>query len=189
MEELKLYEGRPADCTGRLEKEIRTYDLLDKLGIQFWRTDHGWMKADTMEDCHVIDACLNATVCKNLFLCNRQQTQFYLLMMHGDKPFKTKYLSAQLGCARLSFADEGHMAEYLHTIPGSVSALELMFDAGGTVQLVIDKALLADEYISAHPGLSGSTLRLTREDLLRFVRSVGHEPVIVDLPVEDGAPS
>ena len=72
MEELKLYVGRPADCTGRLEKEIRTYDLLDKLGIQFWRTDHGWMKADTMEDCHVIDACLNATVCKNLFLCNRQ---------------------------------------------------------------------------------------------------------------------
>ena len=54
MEELKLYEGRPADCTGRLEKEIRTYDLLDKLGIQFWRTDHGWMKADTMEDCHVL---------------------------------------------------------------------------------------------------------------------------------------
>ena len=90
MEELKLYEGRPADCTGRLEKEIRTYDLLDKLGIQFWRTDHGWMKADTMEDCHVIDACLNATVCKNLFLCNRQKTNFYLLMMPGDKPFKTK---------------------------------------------------------------------------------------------------
>ena len=84
MEELKLYEGRPADCTGRLEKEIRTYDLLDKLGIQFWRTDHGWMKADTMEDCHVIDACLNATVCKNLFLCNRQKTNFYLLMMPGD---------------------------------------------------------------------------------------------------------
>lgn len=102
MEELKLYEGRPADCTGRLEKEIRTYDLLDKLGIQFWRTDHGWMKADTMEDCHVIDACLNATVCKNLFLCNRQKTNFYLLMMPGDKPFKTKELSHQLGIARLT---------------------------------------------------------------------------------------
>ena len=104
MEELQLYEGRPADCTGRLEKEVRTYDLLDKLGIQFWRTDHGWMKADTMEDCHIIDACLNATVCKNLFLCNRQKTSFYLLMMPGDKPFKTKELSHQLGIARLSFA-------------------------------------------------------------------------------------
>ena len=91
MEELKLYEGRPADCTGRLEKEIRTYDLLDKLGIQFWRTDHGWMKADTMEDCHVIDACLNATVCKNLFLCNRQKDEF--LSAHdarGTSPSKPK---------------------------------------------------------------------------------------------------
>ena len=92
MEQLVLYEGRPADCTGRLEKEVRTYDFLDKLGIHYWRTDHAWMKADTMEDCHVIDACLNAAVCKNLFLCNRQKTNFYLLMMPGNKPFKTKEL-------------------------------------------------------------------------------------------------
>ena len=92
MEELKLYEGRPADCTGRLEKEVRTYDLLDRLGIRFWRTDHAWMHADTMEDCKDIDAVLGAMVCKNLFLCNRQKTNFYLLMMPGDKPFKTKEL-------------------------------------------------------------------------------------------------
>ena len=123
MEELKLYEGRPADCTGRLEKEIHTYDLLDKLGIQFWRTDHGWMKADTMEDCHVIDACLNATVCKNLFLCNRQKTNFYLLMMPGDKPFKTKELSHQLGIARLSFASPEDMEQYLDCTPGSSSIM------------------------------------------------------------------
>ena len=88
--QLELYHGRPEDCTGRLEKEVRTYDLLDKLGIEFWRTDHAFMKADTMEDCKVIDDCLGATVCKNLFLCNRQKTNFYLLMMPGDKPFKTK---------------------------------------------------------------------------------------------------
>ena len=104
MEQLVLYEGRPADCTGRLEKEVRTYDFLDKLGIRYWRIDHAWMKADTMEDCHIIDACLNAAVCKNLFLCNRQKTNFYLLMMPGNKPFKTKELSHQLGIARLSFA-------------------------------------------------------------------------------------
>ena len=107
MEQLVLYEGRPADCTGRLEKEVRTYDFLDKLGIHYWRTDHAWMKADTMEDCHIIDACLNATVCKNLFLCNRQKTNFYLLMMPGNKPFKTKELSHQLGIARLSFLHHG----------------------------------------------------------------------------------
>ena len=182
MEELKLYEGRPADCTGRLEKEIRTYDLLDKLGIQFWRTDHGWMKADTMEDCRKIEEVLGAKICKNLFLCNRQQTEFYLLMMPGEKPFKTKYLSAQLGCSRLSFADDGHMAACLNTVPGSVSALELLFDTEGRVRLVIDRELLADPYYSGHPGISTSTVRLTREELLRYVEGVGHPPIYIDLP-------
>lgn len=177
-----VYTGRPADRRSDVEEAV--YDKLNELGISYTRVDHD--HADTMEDCLLIESTLGARICKNLFLCNRQQTQFYLLMMHGDKPFKTKYLSSQLGCARLSFADEGHMAQYLHTTPGSVSALELMFDQDDKVHLVIDKPLLADEYISAHPGLSGSTLRLTREDLLRFVRAVGHEPVVVDLPEEDG---
>ena len=138
-----------------------------------------------MEDCLAIEKVLGAHICKNLFLCNRQQTQFYLLLMRGEKPFKTKYLSAQLGCSRLSFAEPGHMAELLHTVPGSASALELMFDTEHHIQLVIDKPLLSDEYISAHPGLSGSTLRLKREDLLRFVQATGHEPIVVDLPVEE----
>ncbi len=173
-------QGRPGDR--RSDAEEAVYDRLDELGIPYTRVDHD--HADTMEDCRLIESALGAPICKNLFLCNRRQTQFYLLMMHGDKPFKTKYLSAQLGCARLSFADEDHMAEYLHTVPGSVSALELMFDTGHRVQLVMDRALLEDEYISAHPGRSGSTLRLAREDLLRFVRMAGHEPVVVDLPDE-----
>ena len=103
-------------------------------------------------------------------------------MMPGDKPFKTKYLSAQLGCARLSFADEGHMGEYLETTPGSVSALELLFDRAGKVQLVIDRDLMDDAFISGHPGISTSTLRLRREDLLRYASSTGHEPIYVDLP-------
>lgn len=130
MEQLVLYEGRPADCTGRLEKEVRTYDFLDKLGIHYWRTDHAWMKADTMEDCHVIDACLNAAVCKNLFLCNRQKTNFYLLMMPGNKPFKTKELSHQLGIARLSFASPEDMEQYLDCTPGSSSIMGLMNGPG-----------------------------------------------------------
>ena len=176
-----VYTGRPADR--RTDAEEAVYDKLDQLSISYIRVDHD--HADTMEDCRLIEEKLGARICKNLFLCNRQQTQFYLLMMHGEKPFKTKFLSAQLGCARLSFADADHMAQYLHTPPGSVSALELMFDTEHHIQLVMDKPLMEDEYISAHPGLSGSTLRLTREDLLKFVQSTGHEPVIVDLPVEE----
>ena len=102
---MELLNGRPENCEGRLEKEIRCYDWLDRLGIEYWRTDHPDQAAYTMEACREIDAVLGAMVCKNLFLTNRQHTNFYLLMMHGDKPFKTKELSAQIGSSRLSFAD------------------------------------------------------------------------------------
>ena len=174
----EVYSGPPAE--ERDPNEMAVYAFLGELNIPYLRVDHE--HADTMEACLQIESLLGAKICKNLFLCNRQQTQFYLLMMPGDKPFKTKYLSAQLGCARLSFADEGHMKQYLQTIPGSVSALELLFDTEQKVQLVIDRALLADEFISGHPGISTSTLRLGREDLMRYVASTGHEPICIDLP-------
>ena len=174
------YIGRPDSNEGRSEVETRTYDFLDSLGIQYETVCHE--AAFTMEQCQEIEKTLGVPICKNLFLCNRQQTQFYLLMLPGDKHFKTKFLSAQLGCARLSFADGGHMKELLHTIPGSVSALELLFDTENRVQLVIDRDLMADEYISGHPGLSTSTVRLAREDMLKYVSAVGHGPVYVDLP-------
>ena len=177
---MQLFTGRPQDISDRLERETAVYDLLDRLHIPFERTDHE--PADTMEACSVIDSVLGIVICKNLFLCNRQGTQFYLLMMPGEKPFKTKFLSAQLGCARLSFADAGHMEQYLRTIPGSVSALELLFDTEHRVQLVIDQDLMQDEFISGHPGISTSTLRLKREDMLKFVSAAGHEPVYVQLP-------
>ena len=182
MEELKLYVGRPADCTGRLEKEIRTYDLLDKLGIQFWRTDHGWMKADTMEDCHVIDACLNATVCKNLFLCNRQKTAFYLLCMMPDKPFHTKDLSVQINSSRLSFAPEELLWELLHCAPGSATVLGLANDTENRVQLLIDREVYDAPRFSCHPCICTSTLRLKTADVLEtLLPAIGHAPVIVDL--------
>ena len=173
-----VYTGRPTD--DRIPQELAVYDRLEELNIPYLRVDHD--HADTMEDCLKIESLLGARICKNLFLCNRQQTDFYLVMMPGDKPFKTKFLSAQLGCARLSFADGGHMAQYLQTTPGSVSALELLFDTDRRVQLVIDRALMEDDFISGHPGISTSTLRLAREDLLRYAASTGHEPVYVDLP-------
>lgn len=172
------YTARPTD--DRIPQEFAIYDRLEELGISYVRVDHD--HADTIEICHEVERILGSQICKNLFLCNRQQTDFYLLMMPGDKPFKTKFLSAQLGCARLSFAGDGHLWEYLQTVPGSVSAMELLFDRSNRVQLVIDKDLLADEFISGHPGISTSTLQLKREDMLKFVESTGHSPIYIDLP-------
>jgi len=173
-----IYTGRPTD--DRIPAELAVYDKLDELGIPYARVDHE--HADTIEFCHEVEQVLGSQICKNLFLCNRQQTDFYLLMMPGDKPFKTKDLSPLLGCSRLSFADANHMRDYLNTVPGSVSALELLFDTEHKVRLVIDKALLEDAYISGHPAISTSTLRLKREDLLRFAEAVGHTPTVIDLP-------
>ena len=168
--------------------------VLHKLGsggsstaarIQFWRTDHGWMKADTMEDCHVIDACLNATVCKNLFLCNRQKTNFYLLMMPGDKPFKTKELSHQLGIARLSFASPEDMEQYLDCTPGSSSIMGLANDAENKVQLLMDEDIKAGEYLGCHPCINTSSLKLRTADVLEtFLPAVHHEPIFVHLTGE-----
>ena len=162
-----LLNGRPSDCDGRLEKEIRTYDFLDSLGVDFQRVDHE--EAMTMEVCEAIDVALGATICKNLFLCNRQETAFYLLMMPANKPFKTKDLSAQINSSRLSFANENHMLHFLDITPGSVSVLGLMNDKENKVKLLIDSDILKDEYIGCHPCINTSSIRIRTEDMINKV--------------------
>ena len=178
---LKLEKGRPADCAGRLEKEVRTYDFLDKLNIEYERIDHE--AAMTMEECADVDEALGAMICKNLFLCNRQETTFYLLMIPGDKKFKTKDLSAQIHSSRLSFAKETYMEEFLDITPGSVSVLGLMNDTENAVQLVLDKPIAESVRIGCHPCINTSTLAVSTQDILtKFLPAVRHEPIIVDLP-------
>ena len=178
---MELKKGRPVNTTGRLEREIKVYDLLDRLEIEYERTDHE--EANTMEACNEIDRVLNTIICKNLFLCNRQETQFYLLMMPGDKPFKTKDLSAQIQSARLSFGKPEYMEEFLHIKPGAVSIMGLMNDTANRVQLLIDKPVMESEYIGCHPCVSTSSLKLETEDVLnKFLPAVNHKPIIVELP-------
>ena len=182
MNTSSLRFGRPDDLSERLPKEQRCYELLDSLDIEYARVDHE--HADTIEACHEIESTLGASICKNLFLTNRQQTEFYLLLMPGDKPFKTKLLSKQIGTARLSFASPEHMEQYLDITPGSVSVLGLMND-GGKVHLVIDRDLLKDEFIGCHPCINTSTLRLRTEDVIgKLLPAVGHEYALVELPWE-----
>lgn len=179
--ELKLYKGRPGE--ERIAKEERCYALLDRLGIEYYRVDHE--HADTIEACHGIESALGCKICKNLFLCNRQETEFYLLLMPGDKPFKTKLLSRQIGSSRLSFASAEHMEELLDISPGSVSVLGLMNDVGGRVRLIIDEELLADELLGCHPCINSSTLRIRMSDLTeKLLPAMGHAYTLVTLPWE-----
>ncbi len=179
-----LYDGRPADESGRLPKETRTYDLLDTLGIPYQRLDHS--AAATIDDCHDIDRRLGIDICKNLFLCNAQRTDFYLLMMPGHKKFKTARLSKQIGSARLSFAEAQYMEQFLDITPGSVSILGLMNDTDCRVRLLIDKDVIDHHpYIGCHPCINTSSLRIRTSDLLeKFLPYVNHPYTLVDLPWE-----
>ena len=181
---MELQTGRPANTDGRLEREIRVYDYLDKLGIEYQRVDHE--SAMTMEACEAIDEVLGTLMCKNLFLCNRQKTAFYLLLMPGDKKFKTKELSSQIGSARLSFAEAEDMLKYLDIEPGAVSVMGLMNDKDHGVRLLVDEDVKAGEYIGCHPCVNTSSLKIKTSDIFeKFLPAVGHVAEIVHLVGED----
>lgn len=180
---MELHTGRPADWAERLEKEQRVYDLLEKLEIPFVYVDHP--AAATMDDLGEADAVLGAAICKNLLLCNRQCTEFYLLMLPGSKPFKTKHLSKQIGSARLSFAAPEYMEQFLDITPGSLSVLGLMNDKDNAVQLLIDADLMDSETVGMHPCINTSSLALKTQDLLeKILPAVHHTYRAVDLPWE-----
>lgn len=179
---MELLQGSPADMTGRSEREIRAYAFLDRLGIRFERTDHPDQPATSMEVCAQVDAVLNVHICKNLFLCNRQKTKFYLLIMPGGKPFKTKELSGQMGISRLSFGEEQYMEEFLDIHPGSVSVLGLMNDKDHRVTLIIDEDVLKEEMFGCHPCENTSSIRFPTKDLTeKILPALGITPVIVHL--------
>ena len=179
---MELQKGRPENTDNRLDKEIRVYDFLDKLGVQYQRIDHE--AAMTMEACEEIDHALgdNTTICKNLFLCNRQETAFYLLMIPDTKVFHTKDLSAQIGSARLSFAKPEYMEKFLDITPGSVSVLGLMNDKEHQVKLLIDEEVLNSEYFGCHPCINTSSLRMRTADLIeKVLPAMEHDFVKVKL--------
>ncbi len=181
---MELFDGRPESTEGRLPREIRVYDFLDSLGIKFKRVDHE--AATTMAACEEIDTFLGTYMCKNLFLCNRQKTRFYLLLMPGQKKFKTKELSNQINSSRLSFADAEDMLKYLDIEPGAVSVMGLMNDKDHVIQLLVDDDIKKDDYIGCHPCVCTSSMKIKSSDIFdKFLPAVGHEPEIVHLVGED----
>ncbi|MGN0356165.1 MAG: prolyl-tRNA synthetase associated domain-containing protein [Muricoprocola sp.] len=178
---MKLCHGRPEDTSDRLEKEVRVYDLLDKLNIDYDRVDHE--EANTMEACKEIDKILApAVICKNLFLYNSNHTKYFLLMIQEDKPFKTKDISKQINSSRLSFAPAEKMQEYLDITPGSVSVMGLINDKNQQVQLLVDEDVLNSEYFGCHPCVNTSSLRLKTADVFgKFLQEVHHDYIPVRL--------
>ncbi len=165
---------------GRLCKEMAVYDLLEELDIHYLRLDHG--VTATVEDCHDVDSKLGIHICKNLFLCNTQKTDFYMLMMPGTKKFKTKELSSQIGSARLSFAGAEYMEAFLDITPGSVSVMGLMNDKDSRVRLLIDRDILANEFVGCHPCVNTSSLKIRTKDILeKFLPYVKHDYTAVTL--------
>ena len=165
---------------GRLLKEMAVYELLEELDISYLRLDHE--AAATVEDCHDVDRRLGIHICKNLFLCNAQKTDFYMLMMPGTKKFKTKELSSQIGSARLSFAGAEYMEAFLNITPGSVSVMGLMNDRDNRVRLLIDRDILADEFVGCHPCVNTASLKIRTQDILeKFIPYVKHDYTAVTL--------
>ena len=173
---MEIQNGRPADESGRLPKEIAVYNLLERLDIPFARADHA---AFTMEACESISAALQTPVCKNLFLCNRQKTNFYLLLMPADKPFRTKEITSQLGCARLSFASEDAMEQLLQLTPGSATIFGLMHDTENRVQLLVDRDLLEEATFGCHPCINTSTIRMQTGDVFDKLTTALHHPYTI----------
>ena len=180
---MTIETGRPADCSGRPEKECAVYDLLERRDIPFPRADHP--AAFTMEECEAVSQALHTPICKNLFLCNRQKTAFYLLLLPASKPFRTKEITAQLGCARLSFAGEEQLASLLHLTPGSATIFGLQYDTENRVQLVVDRDLLDEAYFGCHPCINTSTIRLKTSDVFdRLTHALHHDYTLVTLKGE-----
>lgn len=178
-----VQHGRPIDKMRRLDEEVAVYDLLDSLNIEYDRLDH----EPIFDMAHLKDVRQNLgiSINKNLFLCNTQKTKFYLLLMPGEKPFRTKELSPQLNSSRLSFGPAEMLYDLLHVTPGSVNILSLMYDTDNKVQLVIDEDLLKGEYFGMHPMINTSSLKIRKEDILnKFLKHVHHEPIFVTLKGE-----
>jgi len=177
---MELYYGRPTDISDRSEKEIRVYDFLDDLSIDYRRLDHAPAFGSEEELCREIEESLGARICKNLFLANRQRTRFYMLMIPEHKVFRSSDISKQAGSSRLHFAESEYMEELIDCSPGSASVMGLINDTEHKVQLLVDDDVINAEYVGCHPCINTSSLRIKSVDIFeKFVRATGHDFIVV----------
>ena len=157
-----------------------TYEALEKLQIPFERVDTD--EAVTMEDCAAINEKLNMDMVKTLFLCNRQQTDFYLLVTTGDKPFRSKNFSNALGVSRVSFAPVESMESMLGTKIGATTIFSSLLDDKNRVRVVFDRDVLFKKWYGCSDGTTTGYMKLRTDDIYqRFLPFTKHIPTVIEV--------
>ena len=178
---MKIEKGRPADEERRTEKEIRSYDLLDRLGIEYYRIDHepaGYGVDETFF--RKLEGALGTYICNNLFLANRQRTKFYMMMIPAYKKFRSSDISKQAGTSRLHFAEPEYMEEMIGCESGSASVMGLIYDTEHKVHIIVDDDILAQEYFGCHPCINTTSLRIKTKDIFeKLLPATGHDYTVV----------
>lgn len=160
--------------------EGKVHQLLNELKIDFWWVDND--EVSSMEECIEINNSLGAEIVKTVFLCNRQKTIFYLMILPPNKPFDSKAFSAAMNAPRLSFASGELMEQYLGVTPGSATIMGLINDTDNNIELVIDKDIAEKEWFACNPGTNKSHIKLKTSDLLgKVLPSINHIPKVISL--------
>jgi len=173
-----VYTTPPSEFKTVLQE--KTYRALQELHIPFERVDTD--EAITMEDCIQINKVLNVKVVKTLFLCNRQQTSFYLFITAGDKPFKTKDFSKALGVSRVSFAPADLMEKMLGTKVGATTVFSALLDKDNAIPVVFDKEVTCEEWYGCTDGTTTCYMKVKTEHILHaFLPYTKHLPLIIEV--------
>ncbi len=173
-----MLDGRPAETKSCVEEKV--YQFLENSGIGFQHIEH--TNADTIDDCHIIEHYIGAKICKNLFLKNSAETQYYLLLMDGDTKFDSKVISHQINSTRLSFSTPENMFKYLGVEPGSASVMGLLNDVASDIKILVDSKLFDEEFFCCHPCKNTSTLRFRTVDIFeKFIPLTDHTYTVVNL--------
>lgn len=168
----------------RSETEKKVFALLEEKGVPFERVDND--SISTMEECEEVGKVLGTEICKSILACTRNKSEYYLIILPGDKRFVSKFASKDIGASRLSFASAEDMEELLGTTPGNASPLAVVNDTEGRVRLVIDKELADEEYIACNTGANTTHIKLRTSDVIgNILPAAGHEPMIVYIREEE----
>ena len=151
---------------------------LEELGIQSKTVMHP--PVFTVEEAKALRGSLPGSHIKNLFLRNKKGAMWLVTCLE-DRTVDLKALGGALGAGRFSFGSADRLMTYLGVLPGSVTPFAVVNDTGGAVTMVLDKGVLGNDPVNAHPLVNDMTTALEAADLIRFLEAEGHPPLMLDM--------